>query len=52
MNYYGELEQQGIFVASIRCIPSKSKEINGESTFSSSDRNNEENIQMVDALIR
>lgn len=52
MNYYGELEQQGVFVASIRCMSSKPKEVNGESTYSSSNKTKEDNIQMVYGLIR
>ena len=52
MNYYGEFEQQGVFVASIRCISNKSKESNGESRYSSTEILDEENNQTVHALIR
>ena len=52
MNYYGETEREGLFLASIRSIPIKINEIDNKSSNFISKTNNNEDKQLVRAIIR
>jgi len=52
MNYYGKLEHDGLFLASIRSIPIKTNEIDKKSLSFSSKINNDEENQLIRAIIR
>jgi hypothetical protein len=52
MNYYGEIEHEGLFIASIRSIPIKNNEIDNKSSLGFAKINNNDDKQLIRAIIR
>ncbi len=52
MNYYGELEHEGLFLASIRSIPIKTSQLDNKSSTNFLKINNDKDNELVRAIIR
>ncbi|CAF4325349.1 unnamed protein product, partial [Rotaria sordida] len=52
MNYFGELEREGLFLASIRSIQTKSNELYRKLSSRYSTTNDDENQHLLRAIIR